>query len=78
MGNEFPISRDELITELHVKGIDSRPFFIPLHKLPPYRGEHKMSFPIAEHLGENGINLPSYPGLKDEQIKYICRVIKEM
>jgi perosamine synthetase len=33
--------------------------------------------PIAENLGWRGINLPSYPGLKDQEVIFICNKIKE-
>jgi perosamine synthetase len=32
-------------------------------------------FPVAESLGWRGINLPSWPDLKEEQENYICEVI---
>jgi perosamine synthetase len=31
---------------------------------------------VAENLGERGINLPSYPDLSEEDIKYITDKIK--
>ncbi|MBI5020646.1 MAG: DegT/DnrJ/EryC1/StrS family aminotransferase [Ignavibacteriales bacterium] len=51
-------------------GIETRPFFIPMHKLPMYAGDFK--FPNAEFLGDHGINLPTYSGLTDESIDEIC------
>lgn len=55
--------------------IETRPLFYPVHTMPMYiKGEH---FPIAEGLGSRGINLPSWPGLTDEQVMFICDKIKE-
>lgn len=74
VNDEFPINRDDLRKILYEKGIDTRPFFYPMHYLPPYH-EDKGSYPVSEKLAENGINLPSYPGLTDEDISRICNEI---
>ena len=34
---EYHASRDAVIAGLRARGVDSRPFFVPLHELPPYR-----------------------------------------
>ncbi len=71
----YRISRDELMKELAAEGIDSRPFFYPVHTMPPYfTGEN---LPIAESLSSSGINLPSSPRLKREDIKRIVGVIRK-
>jgi len=33
---------------------------------------------VAEDIGWRGINLPSYPDLSEEQIKYICDRLKKI
>lgn len=66
-------NRDYLMRELKVKGIDSRPFFFPIHLLARYKiGEH---LPNAELLASSGINLPSSINLTDEQVKFVCDTI---
>ena len=72
----FGISRDSLISELREKGIDSRPFFHPIHRQPPYKTNN--NFPIAEKLGKEGINLPSSTELSSADIEYICNTIKQI
>jgi len=37
----------------------------------------KTSFPVGEDLSARGINLPSYPALKEEDIINITSLIKE-
>ncbi|MEA3369328.1 MAG: DegT/DnrJ/EryC1/StrS family aminotransferase [Candidatus Ratteibacteria bacterium] len=71
----FGISRDELGAKLKKSGIDSRPFFFPLHKLPPYRNSDK--YPVAEKLSKAGLNLPSSPALTEPEIKYISESIRK-
>ncbi len=73
------IGRDALMAELKDARIDSRPFFIPLHRMPPYeaasraRGEH---LPRAERLSASGINLPTYNALSDSDVDRITAVIR--
>ena len=78
---EFGISRDKLMKELEKKGIESRPFFIPMHKQPVFQNMglfKEEKYPIAEELSRKGMYLPSSSGLKKEEIKYICDTIKEI
>ena len=72
----FPLTRDELIVALRAHGIDSRPFFHPLDTLPPYAATDPR--PIALSLSARGLNLPSSPSLTDEQIDYICGIIRRL
>ena len=55
--------------------IETRPLFYPVHTMPMYK--KKGSFTVAESLGSRGINLPSWPGLTNEQVIFICTKIKE-
>jgi perosamine synthetase len=73
---KFGLSRDELRTKLHQAGIDTRPFFYPVHALPMY--QTGQSLPVAEDLGRRGINLPSGATLTAEQIDYICDTITRL
>ena len=68
--------RDKLVDLLKDNQVDTRPFFIPAHHLPPYKYNKK--YPIAEYLFETGINLPTFCGLSKDEIKLICNVIKSM
>ncbi|MBI5035488.1 MAG: DegT/DnrJ/EryC1/StrS family aminotransferase [Chloroflexi bacterium] len=75
VGDEFGISRDALMAHLKSCGIDSRPFFHPIHTMPPYnKGE---SLPVAERLARQGINLPSALTLTDKDIQRIANAIRE-
>ena len=68
--DEFGRTRDEVMAGLRAAGVDSRPFFHPLHTMPPY--QTGLCLPVCEDVAARGINLPSSPGLSDEQIGYIC------
>ena len=68
--DEFGLDRDELRVRLRQAGIDSRPFFYPVHTLPMYNTGQ--SLPVAEELSRRGLNLPSGATLTAEQVDYIC------
>ncbi|MBU1016918.1 MAG: DegT/DnrJ/EryC1/StrS aminotransferase family protein [Patescibacteria group bacterium] len=67
------VTRDFLIARLKEAGIDSRPFFFPIHKYKRFEVDEKM--PVAEYLSKNGVSLPSGPNLDAEKIEYICNTI---
>jgi len=66
--------RDPLRDHLALAGIETRPLFYPVHTMPMYN-KNFQHIPVAENLGWRGINLPSYPGLSEEQVKYVCDTI---
>lgn len=68
--DEFGLARDDLRTRLRQAGIDTRPFFYPIHTLPMYNAGQ--SLPVAENLGRRGLNLPSGATLTPDQIDFIC------
>ena len=70
----FGTNRDQLIQLLGKKGIETRPFFYPVHIQPQYR-KYGGAFPIAEGLSKEGINLPSGVTLKKSGVKYIVDTI---
>jgi perosamine synthetase len=77
----FRLKRDELIDELAKKGIETRPFFIPMHKQPVFRNMHLFkgeNYPVAEELSKKGLHLPSSSSLRKEQIKYICESLLQL
>ena len=74
--DSFGINRDELMRELGEKGIDTRPFFYPLHIMPPYK--ISKNFPTAEELSKRGICLPSGVGLGKKNIMCITDVIENL
>jgi perosamine synthetase len=72
----FGCDRDAVREGLRARGVDSRPFFVPLHEQPPYRTD--APFPVATRLSRTGINLPSGTGLTTEEIATVCRALHEL
>ena len=69
------VSRDEVRARLSDRGVDTRPFFHPVHLLPPY--ERRERLPVAEDLGGRGLNLPSGLGLELSHIERVAKALTE-
>jgi len=66
--------RDQLMAFLAAEGVETRPFFYPAHTLPMYAADR--SFPVAERLSASGINLPSHPTLREDEVASISASIR--
>ena len=73
---DAPLSRDDLVDALRAEGVDSRPFFYPIHSLPPYNTGQRL--PITEDLAARGLNLPSSTRLPEDAIIRITETIKRL
>ena len=72
----------ELMEFLARQGVETRTFFYPLHRQPcfEYLKSHlhptlkleDAHFPIATRAYENGVCLPTFAALTDDQIDYVC------
>lgn len=70
------ISRDNLMVSLANAGIETRPFFYPLHTLPMHcEASRNKSFPVAEQIAARGMNLPSSASLSHSEVEFICKTI---
>jgi perosamine synthetase len=75
-----------LMDHMREKGVEPRTFFYPLHRQPcfqylkhdwqPHRKLEDRNFPNAVYGYEHGVCLPSFAALMEEQVAYICEVIK--
>lgn len=78
LDESIPASRDNVITHLLANGIEGRPVVYPMHMLPPYAdAAFDGEFPVAEKIALRGINLPTWAGLKREDVHYICKTLLE-
>jgi perosamine synthetase len=72
-------SRDDVMATLDEAGVETRPFFYPLHTLPMYRqAAEGGEFPVAEDLARRGINLPSSAMLTRQDVAYVCERLREL
>ena len=69
-----PTVRDDLMHRLRADGIDTRPFFYPMHVMPPYASDAR--FPIADAVSTSGLNLPSSPRLTADDVQQIASRVR--
>lgn len=70
------IDRDAVMGTMLSQGVETRPFFYPMHVLPIYQsylGSDK--YPVADRLGRQGINLPSSGLLTEQQVGYVSNAL---
>lgn len=79
--DEVPFDVEEAIRMLEEKGIDTRPFFWPMHEQPVFQkmGLFKdETFPVAERMARRGFYIPSGLALTDEQMERVAGAVKEI
>ena len=68
--------RDEIISSLDSDGVETRPFFIPVHTMPPYRlFQPRNSLENTERLSSTGFNLPTFPDLEHDKVSRIAELV---
>jgi perosamine synthetase len=74
-------TRDDLAALLAERGIETRPFFRALHRLPPFAEESRRrgeSLPVTDRLAESGLNLPTYTQLSDREVGLVAAAVREV
>lgn len=77
--DDYPLTREELISELEKEGIHSKIFYPePLHLFPHISkfGYKKGDFPVAEKLSKEVLSLPVHPLVTEEELDRMVSVIK--
>lgn len=70
----------DLAERLRPLGVDTRPFFLGMHRQPAllerglFGGE---TYPVADEIAELGLYLPSGVGLTDDQVNAVARATEE-
>lgn len=75
------LTAKDVINKLADKGIETRPFFYPMHKQPIFKKLNivdNIERPISEYLYEKGFYIPMGLNLKKEQQIYITNEIKNI
>ena len=73
-------SKEELIEHLKNNGVDTRLLFTGMHRqkcLLDFGCNCQGEYPVTDNLTQNGFYLPSASNLSEDDIKYICNLIKE-
>ena len=68
--------RDRLMNALEQSGVETRPLFLPLNKMPPYAGSTG-DCPVAERISQTGLNLPTGGHVTEDDVHRIVHVIEK-
>ena len=74
------INRTELMDYLARCGVQTRPYFSPIHLQPFYRerfGYHEGDYPVTEQISWRTLALPFYNRLSEPEINYVVQSLKE-
>ena len=73
---------ENLMEHMRTHGVEPRMFFYPLHLQPAFEcwsddpRHDRNNFPMSEDLYNNGVCLPSFVMITEQQVEYVCGVIK--
>jgi perosamine synthetase len=79
--DDFGLSRDEVVSALAAAKIETRTFFISMHRQPAlakYGCDVSGQYPVTDALAQKGLYLPSGSGLSAEQIERIASTLLEL
>lgn len=74
----YKASRDKVASELLSRGVDTRPFFVPIHTLPPYQSIEfapRVSLDVTTSIAPRGLNLPTSPEMLPATVDYVCEAL---
>src|SRR5690606_8823242 len=74
------INRDRVMALLQQRGVQCKPYFTPIHLQPYYRklfGFREGDFPLTEQVARAALALPFFTGLREEQVAFVVRSLKE-
>jgi perosamine synthetase len=77
----FGMNSQVLAQRLAESGIETRPFFYPLHRLPPFRAasrERGEVLPVTDKLSQAGLNLPTFASMTSDQVRFVCQTINDV
>ena len=69
--------KNKVVNYLRKKKVETRPIFRPMSELKIYKSANK-NFQNSINIYERGISLPSYPDLKEKEIRYISNAINKV
>lgn len=74
-GDSYNFDREQLVRKMNEDGIGFRPFFFPLSMYPMF--VTKDSNVVSYRLCRTGINLPSYHDMTRDDVKTVCKCLKD-
>jgi perosamine synthetase len=76
--DDFGLTRDEVVSALAAAKIETRTFFISMHRQPAlarYGVDVSGQYPVTDELSRKGLYLPSGSGLTEEQLERVTSTL---
>lgn len=71
---EDPNKQSQVMESMQSSGVESRPVFIPMHRLPPYL-DQQSKFPWSDYWSTRGISLPLHTGMDNEDVEIVANTL---
>jgi len=78
---QFACGREIFIERLKDRGVSTSVHFIPLYRHPYYRDTFAFDaaeFPVSEQIFASTVSLPLYPGMADEEVRWVAASVAEV
>jgi perosamine synthetase len=72
------VERDVVAARLADRGIETRPFFYPLHLQPPFGSGAENLYPVTEWLASRGLSLPTANDIRLDEVDRVGMAIKQI
>jgi perosamine synthetase len=79
LDDTVPFDATEFARRLAARGVQTRPFFWPMHEQPVFRQMGLFlneRYPVAERLARRGLYLPSGMALTESQLGHVCDAVR--
>jgi len=77
--DQVKLSRDQVMQQLEERGIETRAFFVPMHRQPVFRNRTVENapdcdgeYPVADKISERGFYLPSSSNITEAEMNQVC------
>ena len=81
LGDRVHGSAGDVAREMAERGVQTRPFFHPLHDQPAFRSlpwYRPQSLPVSERIARRGLYLPSGITLSPEEMEHVAQSLAEV
>ncbi|MEY8414981.1 LegC family aminotransferase [Tissierella praeacuta] len=75
---KYGLSRDELLNKLSESKIQTRPIWGLIHEQKPYRNNQLYRIEKANYYIDRILNIPCSTSLTEEDVKYVCDILREL
>jgi perosamine synthetase len=68
--------RDRLRRRLAEAGVETRSYFVPLHRQRHLSHYAEHDYPVADSLSDRGLYLPLWPDMTDDEVDYVAEIVR--